>query len=124
PRIKDERNCVQGRPSSLDVAGHTVRSSNVAWRPISPRTSERMYGAGHSSIAQMAELVDALGSGASGGSTVEVRVLFWAPVQSRLNAFPFPRDAPSAPRAAAYRRPRTADVSTDCAADARPSSRA
>ena len=29
--------------------------------------------------AQMAELVDALGSGPSGGNTVEVRVLFWAP---------------------------------------------
>jgi hypothetical protein len=28
----------------------------------------------------MAELVDALGSGPSGGNTVEVRVLFWAPV--------------------------------------------
>jgi hypothetical protein len=32
-------------------------------------------------IAQMAELVDALGSGPSGGNTVEVRVLFWAPRQ-------------------------------------------
>jgi hypothetical protein len=31
-------------------------------------------------IAQMAELVDALGSGPSGGNTVEVRVLFWAPL--------------------------------------------
>jgi hypothetical protein len=30
-------------------------------------------------LAQMAELVDALGSGPSGGNTVEVRVLFWAP---------------------------------------------
>jgi hypothetical protein len=30
--------------------------------------------------AQMAELVDALGSGPSGGNTVEVRVLFWAPI--------------------------------------------
>ena len=29
--------------------------------------------------AQVAELVDALGSGPSGGNTVEVRVLFWAP---------------------------------------------
>ena len=28
----------------------------------------------------MAELVDALGSGPSGGNTVEVRVLFWAPL--------------------------------------------
>ena len=35
---------------------------------------------GVSSIAQMAELVDALGSGPSGGNTVEVRVLFWAPL--------------------------------------------
>ena len=32
-----------------------------------------------SNAAQMAELVDALGSGPSGGNTVEVRVLFWAP---------------------------------------------
>src|ERR1700730_2942916 len=30
----------------------------------------------------MAELVDALGSGPSGGNTVEVRVLFWAPRSS------------------------------------------
>ena len=33
-------------------------------------------------IAQMAELVDALGSGPSGGNTVEVRVLFWAPTET------------------------------------------
>ena len=33
------------------------------------------------SLAQMAELVDALGSGPSGGNTVEVRVLFWAPLR-------------------------------------------
>ncbi|AAM36434.1 hypothetical protein XAC1566 [Xanthomonas citri pv. citri str. 306] len=32
------------------------------------------------SPAQVAELVDALASGASGGNFVEVRVLFWAPV--------------------------------------------
>ena len=30
-------------------------------------------------LAQMAELVDALASGASGRKAVEVRVLFWAP---------------------------------------------
>ena len=30
----------------------------------------------------MAELVDALGSGPSGGNTVEVRVLFWAPIKT------------------------------------------
>ena len=29
----------------------------------------------------MAELVDALGSGPSGGNTVQVRVLFWATIQ-------------------------------------------
>jgi hypothetical protein len=33
--------------------------------------------------AQMAELVDAPGSGPGGGNTVEVRVLFWAP-ETRL----------------------------------------
>ena len=32
--------------------------------------------------AQMAELVDAPGSGPGGGNTVEVRVLFWAPAAS------------------------------------------
>lgn len=31
-----------------------------------------------SPVAQMAELVDALGSGPSGSNTVQVRVLFWA----------------------------------------------
>ena len=34
----------------------------------------------------MAELVDALGSGPSGGNTVEVRVLFWAPSRLKLGA--------------------------------------
>jgi hypothetical protein len=34
----------------------------------------------------MAELVDALGSGPSGGNTVEVRVLFWAPSNSDKDA--------------------------------------
>src|SRR5574340_1736526 len=34
----------------------------------------------------MAELVDALGSGPSGGNTVEVRVLFWAPVYKSARA--------------------------------------
>ena len=32
----------------------------------------------------MAELVDALGSGPSGGNTVEVRVLFWAPQFNKM----------------------------------------
>src|SRR5574340_341450 len=34
----------------------------------------------------MAELVDALGSGPSGGNTVEVRVLFWAPYEAKRGA--------------------------------------
>ena len=34
----------------------------------------------HIRYAQMAELVDALASGASGSNIVEVRVLFWAPI--------------------------------------------
>ena len=38
-------------------------------------------------IAQMAELVDALGSGPSGGNTVEVRVLFWAPSPKKARWF-------------------------------------
>src|SRR5690606_20369817 len=36
-------------------------------------------GVHHRRVAQMAELVDAPGSGPGGGNTVEVRVLFWAP---------------------------------------------
>ena len=40
--------------------------------------------------AQMAELVDALGSGPSGGNTVEVRVLFWAPHLTARFGEPFP----------------------------------
>ncbi len=31
-------------------------------------------------LAQVAELVDALASGASGRKVVEVQVLFWAPI--------------------------------------------
>src|SRR5690606_40104031 len=40
----------------------------------------------HRFSAQVAELVDALGSGPSGGNTVEVRVFSWAPLlrSSRL----------------------------------------
>ena len=37
--------------------------------------------------AQMAELVDALASGASGLTAVEVRVLFWAPSFRRRRVF-------------------------------------
>jgi hypothetical protein len=37
--------------------------------------------------AQMAELVDALASGASGLTAVEVRVLFWAPYYERRRVF-------------------------------------
>ena len=36
-------------------------------------------------LAQVAELVDAPGSGPGGGNTVEVRVLSWAPRSSRRN---------------------------------------
>ncbi len=43
--------------------------------------------------AQMAELVDALGSGPSGGNTVEVRVLFWAPRFFISRLFPFSNQA-------------------------------
>jgi hypothetical protein len=55
-------------------------------------------------LAQMAELVDALGSGPSGGNTVEVRVLFWAPHLSPIavdfrkcctNRFPHDNTGPS-----------------------------
>ena len=52
-----------------------------------------------SPVAQMAELVDALGSGPSGSNTVQVRVLFWAfsimdatPYIVRSCIFVFPRN--------------------------------
>lgn len=38
-----------------------------------------------SPVAQMAELVDALGSGPSGSNTVQVRVLFWASLLTSCN---------------------------------------
>ena len=47
----------------------------------------------------MAELVDALGSGPSGGNTVEVRVLFWAPSLKKVRIaglFHFQRGNPTA----------------------------
>ena len=55
------------------------------WRNFIAETVDR--GAGVATIApslsqraQVAELVDALGSGPSGGNIVEVRVLSWAPI--------------------------------------------
>ena len=72
----------------------------------------------------MAELVDALASGASDRKVVEVRVLFWAPSFERrciADAAPFSFLAPNARRAAArclrggivfgpYRSPRGASL--------------
>ena len=54
-----------------------------------------------STPAQVAELVDALGSGPSGGNTVEVRVLSWAPDQKNPHRFPALRVF-SFPRASAF----------------------
>src|SRR4029453_9375138 len=55
-----------------------------------------------STLAQVAELVDALGSGPSGGNTVEVRVLSWAPDHRKTRSafkpcgfFVFAADFPS-----------------------------
>ncbi len=48
----------------------------------------------------MAELVDALGSGPSGGNTVEVRVLFWAPrfpLSEHFHSHAFPPKAAQTP---------------------------
>jgi hypothetical protein len=42
-------------------------------------TAKQQQLAVNRTLAQVAELVDALGSGPSGGNTVEVRVLSWAP---------------------------------------------
>ena len=38
-------------------------------------------------LAQMAELVDALASGASDRKVVEVRVLFWAPFNQKITLY-------------------------------------
>src|SRR5690606_16578123 len=52
-----------------------------ARRSLSAPTSNRQQVDERSSqCAQVAELVDALGSGPSGGNTVEVRVFSWAPL--------------------------------------------
>ena len=59
-------------------------------------TAEAKQNRSKRTLAQVAELVDALGSGPSGGNTVEVRVLSWAPDvrKSHLRvAFPFYADA-------------------------------
>ncbi|CAN0620171.1 protein of unknown function [Burkholderia multivorans] len=66
----------------------------------------------HAKRAQVAELVDALGSGPSGGNTVEVRVLSWAPSVLKRSALcrPFSFLAREAKRPLAFR----AD-STGCA---------
>src|SRR5690606_14425729 len=69
--------------------------------PRVPPISPRLGGATHR--AQVAELVDALASGASGLTAVEVRVLSWAPFLKRrcirpdaapfvISALPFPFD--------------------------------
>ena len=58
--------CVSDSDKSYDFTVDTV--------PVPARIAGLLY-----PLAQVAELVDALGSGPSGGNTVEVRVLSWAP---------------------------------------------
>src|SRR5690606_32469410 len=63
-----------------------------ARRSLSAPTSNRQQVDEQSSqCAQVAELVDALGSGPSGGNTVEVRVFSWAPLfrKNRANGSVF-----------------------------------
>ena len=52
-------------------------SIEIDWYTIQQNYGERVTN--HSINAQVAKLVDALGSGPSGGNTVEVRFLSWAP---------------------------------------------
>ena len=52
-------------------------SIEIDWYTIQQNYGERVTN--HSINAQVAKLVDALASGASGSNTVEVRVFSWAP---------------------------------------------
>ena len=52
-------------------------SIEIDWYTIQQNYGERVTN--HSINAQVAKLVDALGSGPSGGNTVGVRVPSWAP---------------------------------------------
>ena len=52
-------------------------SIEIDWYTIQQNYGERVTN--HSINAQVAKLVDALGSGPSGSNTVDVRVLSWAP---------------------------------------------
>src|SRR5690606_12079494 len=60
-------------PSTLEFAPSTAIDC------LDRTPGNRHFGAPRETAAQMAELVDAPGSGPGGGNTVEVRVLFWAP---------------------------------------------
>src|SRR5438309_3000811 len=53
----------------------------------------------------MAELVDALGSGPSGRKTVEVRVLFWAPIIRRRRRIVSAARMATSPQPASYACP-------------------
>src|SRR5690606_40782902 len=63
--MSQDRDLVATKPP----ASHRVKS--VTDEQVDERSSQ---------CAQVAELVDALGSGPSGGNTVEVRVFSWAPL--------------------------------------------
>ena len=64
PEVKPENAAVQALSASDEIP-LTSSKSHCNIRPLHP--------------ARVAELVDALASGASGGNSVEVRVLSWAP---------------------------------------------
>ena len=59
----------------------TAESQSPCKLPRTPGGSVLSAASRRVQDAQMAELVDALASGASAGNGVEVRVLFWAPIQ-------------------------------------------
>ncbi len=61
--------------------GKTGLESDATSPPLLTRRKVNLY---VSAVAQVAELVDALASGASGCKVVKVRVLSWAPFASQM----------------------------------------
>jgi hypothetical protein len=63
----------------VEIAGFHETLDNTVSRAIITVFAERCKSRSERHLAQVAELVDAPGSGPGGGNTVEVRVLSWAP---------------------------------------------
>lgn len=83
-RIQQKALSIHKSCLSLTSKQQTVFSKPHLWTgnrlrcPCAPQLTRTFLCSIFSQVAQMAELVDALGSGPSGSNTVQVRVLFWA----------------------------------------------